>query len=69
MEIEDITIRHLTPTAGMWLTQANLEDEAQRNFYSHVYLGVNDSQSNYTEWTDAQKTEWEEAHQPEEEEG
>ncbi len=69
MEIEDITIKHLTPAAGMWLTQATLADEAQRNFYSHVYLGVNDKQSNYTEWSDQQKQAWEEAHRPEEEEG
>lgn len=54
-----VTLRYLTPSEGMWLTQAN--ETENRVFSEQVILGVNDSPDNWREATDIEKLEWEEA--------
>jgi hypothetical protein len=56
----------ITSQEYMWLTQANLEDEAQRSFFKKV-AGYGDLETLFTEWTDEQKSAWEEEHNIEEE--
>lgn len=60
----DEQTRRLTPDAGLWLTQKEIEDEANRGFAQLMYLGINDSPDNYTEWTQEQYDEWKEEHRP-----
>lgn len=54
-----VTLRYLTPSEGMWLTQAN--ETENRVFSEQVILGVNDSPENWREATETEKLEWEEA--------
>lgn len=56
-----ITLRKLTPTEGMWLTQMGNTDA--RIFSQEIYLAVNDSPENWREATEQEKLEWEEAEQ------
>jgi hypothetical protein len=49
----------------MWLTQANLEEESERGFWKKMYLAYSLSESDFTEWTDEQKSSWEEQHKEE----
>lgn len=56
---KQVTLRYLTPSEGMWLTQAN--ETENRVFSEQVILGVNDSPDNWREATDIEKLEWEEA--------
>lgn len=56
---KQVTLRYLTPSEGMWLTQANETDN--RVFSDQVILGVNDSPENWREATEFEKLEWEEA--------
>lgn len=44
----------------MWLTQATLEDETQRGFWKRLTPAYSLSESDFTQWSDEQKTEWEE---------
>lgn len=54
---KQVTLRYLTPSEGMWLTQAyNTEN---RVFSEQVILGVNDSPDNWREATETEKLEWE----------
>ena len=53
---------------GYWLTQAVLEDETQRSFFKRV-AGYGDLETQFTEWTDEQKSSWEEQHKEEDMEG
>jgi hypothetical protein len=50
---------------NMWLTQANLEEESERGFWKKMYLAYSLSESDFTEWTDSQKSAWEEQHKEE----
>lgn len=50
---------------GFWLTQANLEDEANRLFSKKV-CGYGDLDNIFAEWSDEQKAEWEREHPIEE---
>lgn len=52
-----VTLRYLTPSEGMWLTQAN--ETENRVFSEQVILGVNDSPENWREATEIEKLEWE----------
>lgn len=52
-----VTLRYLTPSEGMWLTQAC--DTDNRVFSEQVILGVNDSPDNWREATEQEKIEWE----------
>lgn len=54
----DETTRRLTPDAGLWLTQAELQDENARIFSQLMFLGVNDEPSHYTECLDIKKVTW-----------
>lgn len=54
-----VTLRYLTPSEGMWLTQAY--DTENRVFSEQVILGVNDSPENWREATETEKIEWEAA--------
>ena len=54
-----VTLRYLTPSEGMWLTQAN--ETKNRVFSDRVILGINDSPENWREATELEKLEWEEA--------
>lgn len=56
---KQVTLRYLTPSEGMWLTQANETDN--RVFSEQVILGVNDSPENWREATEQERLEWEEA--------
>ena len=62
----DETTRRLTPDEGLWLTQKTLANEDERIFSQLMFLGINDTPDNYTEWTEEQKEQWEREHpQPE----
>lgn len=54
-----VTLRCLTPSEGMWLTQAY--ETENRVFSDGVYLAVNESPDNWREATEIEKLEWEEA--------
>lgn len=54
---KQVTLRYLTPSEGMWLTQAN--ETENRVFSEQVILGVNDSPDNWREATDQEKLEYE----------
>lgn len=54
---KQVTLRYLTPSEGMWLTQAGETDN--RVFSEQVILGVNDSPENWREATEFEKLEWE----------
>ena len=56
---KQVTLRYLTPSEGMWLTQAY--DTENRVFSEQVILGVNDSRDNWREATETEKLEWEAA--------
>ena len=56
---KQVTLRYLTPSEGMWLTQAY--DTENRVFSEQVILGVNDSPENWREATEQERLEWEEA--------
>ena len=49
------------PSAGYWLTQATIENEAERIFVKKV-SGYGDLDNLFTEWSEEQKAEWEEEH-------
>lgn len=54
-----VTLRYLTPSEGMWLTQMGETDS--RIFSEQVILGVNDSPDNWREATEDEKLAYEEA--------
>ena len=54
---KQVTLRYLTPSEGMWLTQVGETDN--RVFSEQVILGVNDSPDNWREATEIEKLEWE----------
>lgn len=56
---KQVTLRYLTPSEGMWLTQAY--ETENRVFSDQVILGVNDSPDNWREADEIEKLEWEEA--------
>lgn len=56
---KQVTLRYLTPSEGMWLTQAY--ETENRVFSEQVILGINDSPSNWREATETEKLEWEAA--------
>ena len=51
---------------GFWLTQANLENEAERNFWKRLYPARSLTAEDFTEWSDEQKAKWEREHPQEE---
>lgn len=56
---KQVTLRYLTPSEGMWLTQVG--ETENRVFSEQVILGINDSPDNWREATEIEKIEWEEA--------
>lgn len=52
-----VTLRYLTPSEGMWLTQVG--ETENRVFSEQIILGVNDSPDNWREATEIEKLEWE----------
>lgn len=56
---KQVTLRYLTPSEGMWLTQVG--ETGNRVFSKQVILGVNDSRDNWRDATEQEKLEWEEA--------
>lgn len=58
---KQVTLRYLTPSEGMWLTQAY--ETENRVFSKQVILGINDSPDNWREATEQEKLEWEQAEQ------
>ena len=58
-EEKQVTLRYLTPSEGMWLTQAN--ETENRVFSEQIILGVNDSPDNWREATEQEKLEYEAA--------
>lgn len=52
-----VTLRYLTPSEGMWLTQVG--ETESRVFSEQVILGINDSRDNWREATEFEKLEWE----------
>lgn len=64
MELSEktVTLRHLRPTEGMYLTQKVLKDGETRFFNGNeIYLAPTQSMDDFEEWTEAEKLEWEEA--------
>jgi len=51
---------------GYWLTQANLENEEERNFWRRLYPAHSLTAEDFTEWSNSQKAEWEREHPQEE---
>lgn len=49
----------------MWLTQATLDNEAERGFWKRLTPAYSLSESDFVQCTDAQKVEWEEQHKEE----
>lgn len=60
----DEQTRRLTPAEGLWLTQKEIAEEAKRGFSQLMYLGINDTPDNYTEWTQEQWQEWQDEYNP-----
>ena len=56
---KQVTLRYLTPSKGMWLTQVG--ETENRVFSEQVILAVNDSPENWREATEQEKLEWEAA--------
>lgn len=54
-----VTLRYLTPSEGMWLTQVG--ETENRVFSEQVILGVNDSPENWRDATEQEKLEYEAA--------
>lgn len=54
---KQVTLRYLTPSEGMWLTQAY--ETENRVFSEQVILGVNDSPDNWREATEDEKLAYE----------
>lgn len=54
---KQVTLRYLTPSKGMWLTQVG--ETENRVFSDQIILGVNDSPDNWREATEIEKLEWE----------
>lgn len=53
---------------GMFLTQANIEDESERAFCTIACIPLTMDESTWTEWTELMKQRWEREHPIEEEE-
>lgn len=51
---------------GHYITQANLENEGERNFWSRLTLAKSLTPEDFTEWSDSEKAEWEREHPQEE---
>ena len=47
---------------GYWLTEANLENEAERNFWRRLSPAYSLTAEDFTEWSDEQKAQWEAEH-------
>ena len=56
---QQVTLRKLTPSEGMWLTRTDATTD--RVFSKEVFLGVNDSPENWREATEQEKLEYEAA--------
>lgn len=54
---QQVTLRKLTPSEGMWLTRTDATTD--RVFSKEVFLGVNDSPENWREATEQEKIEYE----------
>lgn len=54
---KQVTLRYLTPSKGMWLTQVG--ETENRVFSEQIILGVNDSPDNWREATEIEKIEYE----------
>lgn len=54
---KQVTLRYLTPSEGMWLTQVG--ETENRVFSEQIILGVNDSPDNWREATEIEKIEYE----------
>lgn len=52
-----VTLRYLTPSEGMWLTQVS--ETENRVFSDQVILGINDSPENWREATEDEKLTYE----------
>lgn len=50
---------------GMWLTQANLENEDERGFWKKMHLAYSLTEQDFTQWTDQQKEQWEQEYKEE----
>ena len=58
----EVTLRELRPDEGKWLYR---DEDGQRLFSQHVYLGVNADPADWRECGEAEKTEWENSHKEE----
>ena len=54
---QQVTLRKLTPSEGMWLTRTDATTD--RVFSKEVFLGINDSPDNWREATEQEKFEYE----------
>ena len=60
--------KQITPSDGMVLTQADIEDESERTFCTTACIPLTMNESAWTEWTELMKQRWEREHPVEEEE-
>lgn len=58
--------KQLFAEKGMFLTQADIEDESERSFCAIACIPLTMSESAWTEWTEAQMEQWQEEHPIEE---
>jgi hypothetical protein len=52
-------MKEIIANEGMWLTQATLDNEAERGFWKRLTPAYSLSESDFTQWSDAQKEAWE----------
>lgn len=58
--------KQITPSDGMVLTQANIENEDERAFCTIACIPLTMDESTWTEWTQAQVEQWQQEHPIEE---
>ena len=58
-------MKEIIAKEGMWLTQATLENEAERGFWKRLTPAVSLTRADFAEWTDGQKAAWEKKYKEE----
>lgn len=60
MKKNTIQLIKIEPNEGYYLTQKELHEGEERIFSSCIYLGIYDSEENWTEWSEEEKMKFEE---------
>ncbi len=64
---EEYGFKVLTPRYGYYITEATVDSEYERGFYTSISMPIDADESAYTEWTASQKAAWERRYAPNEE--